>query len=719
MALTGLVFALLSLFVMFSPIEAQDAPAADSGPYAPRSVSRLLDLGFTDLRAVGERPTLEVFFPGRGDFDLQGRSRLTLFLAHSNLLIPQLSSVTVSVNGRALTSIPLLAADAIGARYDIEVPNSILRQDFNRMSLQFALSLGIECHDPLDPALWTTVLKESFQELGFAGDPPVPHQEPPRLDTYPYPFFRSGYPLAAPVTIVIPPDPLGDEIAAGYRLAADLSQRVTIEPKLLDVALASSLTPDVLASRQLIILGTPDRQPLLREVLPATTSLQEGATLPDGRKLAVTDGYLHISESPWNSALRVLSVTGAGMPAVLRGIDALTTPEASALLTGTDAVLVEPVNDNTRRDETSTGVTFAQRGIPDHTAVGLIDTSEVTFVAPVLAPSQHATLDLIVSTPDSLDRGRSNLVLELNDARVETVTLRNAQQQRASYRIELPGSQLRVGTNTMRIRTTLYPFEVGTNRICDSIAPERLWATYHRESAITFPSTAGLPPGRFSTLAELPEPFAGPIGLRETTFVITPERRASLRGGMSIALALARRGPTNDLRVILPHEAADKVGDRHLVTVGLAADSVVGKQLAGALPLAFGAGSVRALTERDALLAALAGSGPMAAIQIAPAPWGNGRGILAFDATDDTALVWATSAITRESLTGNVAVFRSATSITPLTIAWAGATGIPAADLRQAQLRALTAFAPVAGIALLLLAAWYLGPRLRRRRPSG
>ena len=657
--------------------------------------------------------------PGRGDFDLEGRSRLTLFLAHSNLLIPQLSSVTVSVNGRALTSIPLLRADAIGARHDIEMPNSILQQDFNRLSLQFSMSLGIECHDPLDPALWATVLKESFQELGFAGSPPVPHQEPARLSTYPYPFFRGGYPPAAPVTIVIPSEPVGAEVAAAYRLAADLSQRVTIDPTLLDVALASSLSPEALASRQLIILGTPERQPLLREVLPSNTSIQEGAALPDGRKLAATDGYLHIGESPWNPALRVLSVTGAGEAAVLRGIDALTTPEASALLTGTNAVLVESVKDNTRRDELPTGVTFAQRGIPDHTAVGLIDSSEVTFVAPVLAPSQHATLDLIVSTPDSLDRGRSNLVLELNDARIETVTLRNTQQQRASYRIDLPADRLRVGTNTLRLRTTLYPFEVGTNRVCDSIAPERLWVIYHRESTITFPSAGGLlPAGRFSTLAELPEPFAGPLGLRETTFVITPERRASLRGGMNVALALARRGPTNDLRVILPQEPA-AVGDRHLVTVGLAADTVVGKRVAGALPLAFGAGSVRALTERDALLAALAGSGQMAAIQIAPAPWGNGRGILAFDATDDTALTWTTAAITREALTGNIAVFRSATSITPLTIAWAGAGGSSAADLQQARIRALGAFAPAAGIALLLLAAWYLVPRLRRRRSSG
>ncbi|MFA7249271.1 MAG: cellulose biosynthesis cyclic di-GMP-binding regulatory protein BcsB [Dehalococcoidia bacterium] len=717
-------FVLALSLILTSTARAQPGPT-DVAPDRLSGTTRLIDLGFTDLRATGTRPSLDVFFAGPGDFRLGERSQLTLFFTHSNLLIPDRSTVTVIVNGRPLRSIPLNANNIERSRYEVAVPKDLIRKDFNRLTLQYAMTLGGDCEDPTHPALWATLLQESFLQLDFADSPPKAEIEASALSTYPYPFFRGGYPVIAPVAIVIPSDPANEEVAAAYRLAADITQRVTFDTALIDVRRADTLTTGDLATHQLIVLGTPDRQPLVQPLLTGTVKAQGGALARDARPLAQDNGYLLLAASPWNPGLRALLISGASMPGMLRGVDALTSPEPSGLLSGPEAFLVEPVAVAASQRQFATAFTFQQLNVPDHTAAGAgsTDIFDVTFNAPALAPSANATLDLLVSTPDSLDRRRSNAVVELNNSLVNTIPLKNTEQSRASYKIALPSALVQVGLNVLRVKTTLYSTDPTGFGPCYSAAPERLWAIYHNTSAISLSTVeSAAATTQRATLAALPVPFSGAFGLQDTTFVVDPGRSVSLRGGMLAAMSLGRRGSTRDLQVQVAARATPQsIGDRHVVAVGLDPETPLGQEMAKVLPLLFRPGGSRALVDKNETLTEILDSARVAAIQEAPVPWAQAsRKLLAISATDDSALMWATEGLLKRGLTGNVALFRSPTQVNTFTL-----ERRTDQDVQQeldkrfatsgARLRNLLIFAPVFGGALLLLGAWVAVPRLRER----
>src|SRR5690606_5947149 len=98
-------------------------------------------------------------------------------------------------------------------------------------------------------------------------DPPLPQLDPPNLSQYPYPFFREGYPIVAPVIIGIPDAPTGDDLTAAYQLATGLASRVFFDLDLLRIRRVGDITDEELARHQLILVGTPQRNQLTLEVL--------------------------------------------------------------------------------------------------------------------------------------------------------------------------------------------------------------------------------------------------------------------------------------------------------------------------------------------------------------------------------------------------------------------------------------------------------------------
>ena len=266
---------LLAPMLMLFAVRAGAQQPPDDGPVearedAPVGVTTLADLGFGNVRTTGVRAIEDFFFPGPGDFELGDGSLLVVEISHSNLLIPGSSTVNVVLNDRPLRVIPLDGANIDGSITVIEVPRDVIAKDFNRLSLEYAMTLGLECEAPGHPALFATVFPTTRLVLNFASDPPVPVLDAPNLADYPYPFFRGGYPVVAPVTIVVPDDPSSAELTAAYRLAADIAARVFFDLGLIDVRATGSLTPAERAEQQLIVLGTPQRQPLLRRFRRAT-----------------------------------------------------------------------------------------------------------------------------------------------------------------------------------------------------------------------------------------------------------------------------------------------------------------------------------------------------------------------------------------------------------------------------------------------------------------
>lgn len=687
---------------------------------APRGVTRLADIGFGDVRARGQLPVQEFFFPGPGDFALGANSRLVLVLSHSNLLHPADSTVNVVMNGRPLRAIRLDEHNIDPRSYEVRLPPDVLASDFNRLSLEYRMSITRECGDPLHPALFATVHPDTRLELDFASDPPLAVLAEPNLADYPYPFFRGGFPVVAPVTIVVPNEPSAVELTTAYRLAADLAGRVFFDLDLLDVRQVRALDAAARREHQLVLIGTPDRHPLLARALAGSTfRVADGALarVDDhglATSLAPDHGVLVVGPSPWNAAFRALLVTGVTDEAVVRAVDAITSPEPSALFAGPQAVLTKAVAVPRGAREFRSAFTFGDTGEADTTIVGDGGTHDVLFSAPALAPDSTVQLDLVVSTPEVLDRRRSNIVLELNGQNVQTIELSATESHRASYRVTLPSDLFRVGPNTLRMRTTLYTSDASSIvGPCTSAALERLWATIHADSAIALPETGELSTG--ADLASLPFPFAGLYGIEDAVFIVDAGRPASLRGGMLATIALGRRANTRpDFEVQLaPSATQATIGDRHVIAIGLPDSAPLRAEVDRALPLLLQVDGSRALVGADDVLTEILDSARLGAIQEASVPWAETRRLLALDGTDDEALTWVARALTERTFDGTVALLQSPTVVRTFALERAIGTAVEQ-ELEDrfteevARERTMAAFALIGTGAVLLLVVWAL-----------
>lgn len=632
---------------------------------APRGVTRLGDIGFGIERARGETPVQEFFFPGPGDFTLADTgSQLVLRISHSNLLLPDVSTVNVVLNFTPLEVIRLDETNVDPRTYEIPIPRDLIAEDFNRLTLEYKLDIGLICGDPFHPALFATVHPETRLQLAFAEDPPVPRLREPNLSEYPYPFFRAGFPVVAPVTIVVPDEPNEAELTSAYRLATDLATRVFFDLDLLTIRRVSDLSPTERRERQLILVGNVARNPLVDDAFVGSTfALRDGQITRSGVPLDPAFGVLAVTPSPWNDTLRTLAVTGQTDEGLGRALDAITNPEPSGLFAGPDAVLTEPVVPPANTGDFVSVFTFEDVSFTEVTLRGASEqTTDVLFSAPALAPGTDGQLELILSTPDALDRRRSNVLVELNGQVVQTVELTNEETRRAVYRVDLPTDSMRVGPNQLRLRSTMYTAATDFGP-CESNASERVWVTMHADSAISLPETAEV--ATATDLSSIPFPFAGLLGIQDTVFVIDSASQESLRGGMLAAITLGRRANArHDFTVMhYPDATAEVVGDHHMVVVGIPVESPLSQQLSTVLPLVFAEDGSRALVEEEDVLTEILDTSRLSAIQEAGVPWARQRTLLSVSGTDTEALTWATGALTRGGLDGNVALLQSPTAI--------------------------------------------------------
>jgi len=297
---------------------AQVAPAQQ--PWVSDTTS-LSDLGFRDVMLDGMGLVENSYYfrlpPG---WILEPGSQLTLHLTYSTALTSD-SHVTVFVNSEPIGVFPI---EAGGTSETVTFPlsDSVLdtlitgsqAQTMNiRVSARNFLEL-INCQPSKSDAAWVTVLAADSTLYTPHRTMPIPD-----LQAFPYPFVSNELD-DPPATIVLPPDPTTAEIAKGLSLATSLGRFDFAGLRLNMMAYTESLETFP-SNTNLIILGTPERQPLVSKIMESLNS--------DAKLLATEAlnnsliGILLEAPSSWNPDRTVLVVTGSSQEAFERAADAL------------------------------------------------------------------------------------------------------------------------------------------------------------------------------------------------------------------------------------------------------------------------------------------------------------------------------------------------------------------------------------------------------------
>jgi hypothetical protein len=229
---------------------------------------------------------------------------------------PNGSQATQPPNGGANAAAPGTTPGTGGntQRLNVNVPKELLRNGDNRLTVRFALyiSAGQPCGEiSTYNDLWGVVYDST--EITLQTTPTTART--PSLNLLPYPFAGSQN---AGTLLLMSNTPDVAETRLAAQLAAELGRNdIPGQFKRINIMAAGEAKPDDLAKNNVILIGKPDNNTLLKEVntkLPVVWDSNTARTLSTerGLKLGSSDNALaalvQVTASPWSEAHSLLTV---------------------------------------------------------------------------------------------------------------------------------------------------------------------------------------------------------------------------------------------------------------------------------------------------------------------------------------------------------------------------------------------------------------------------
>lgn len=286
-------------------------------------------LEFNRSPVVGNRLRLRgIYSEGRLGFtrprgwQMQSVKALIRF-QHSPALFANRSNLTLRVNGTSVGSVPLNRKQSQIGNVLFDIPPNLI-QNFNEVTLVAQQHNSATCTEPNDQTLWTEILPDSKLIFSY-----TPQPVPINLSRYPYPFFDELSLEPNQIAYLLPQQMSETWLSAAARFQTSLGRFAEFRP--IDTSLVESI--DAVEGQRLVIIGTPEEQPALRELdLPFAIT---GNQVLDGNQDPLPEdvGVLMVTTTK-DSGVPVLVATGNGADGVTKAVQALVQSQNREIATG-------------------------------------------------------------------------------------------------------------------------------------------------------------------------------------------------------------------------------------------------------------------------------------------------------------------------------------------------------------------------------------------------
>ncbi|MBV7337975.1 cellulose biosynthesis cyclic di-GMP-binding regulatory protein BcsB [Chloroflexi bacterium TSY] len=297
------------------------------------------------IEGTGRR-TLQFKFTVSPDQILHDDGVVDFKFAHSNLVDYARSGVVVLLNDKPVGSIRLGETTADLTSSVIRLPKNLVKSGLNRLTVQADLRSALTCSGLDGSGAWLTVYPSSALNLPLSPSTEAsPHVQ--NLSDYPN-LITLGNTLNNLAFVLPKSAPMAWNLAS--RFAFDLGRRADIDLADLAVVFDSALDESVKRERDLIVIGTPTRLPLLAEFnasLPVpfeagsnrlvAVELSAAYRLPLETKM----GYLQLLRAPWNQARTIVNVLGSSPEGMALAAVALLDGQRRSMLAGNFALVDE------------------------------------------------------------------------------------------------------------------------------------------------------------------------------------------------------------------------------------------------------------------------------------------------------------------------------------------------------------------------------------------
>jgi len=269
-------------------------------------VVRLKDVGLSDITARGKfYHSLNFTLPNPFVGKIKDGAFIRLEMSHSDLLLPQSSSMLLKVNGEPVKSIRMTRDTASRDTWDVKIPLEYLGSRYLAIEIEVFMDIGDpECYFYHPEMAWFSLHNETFLYL------PVDTSQTETLANYPYMFLSwnrfddLAVVLAEPIT--------DGSLSTTFNILAFLSQSLR-DPTYVDLLLttASAMTEEERKSHNVLLVG-----PLGSIMSDGTWSgtlpkeLTDRSEVQGGGDILNTFGFLSLIPSPFVNDRNVLAVSG-------------------------------------------------------------------------------------------------------------------------------------------------------------------------------------------------------------------------------------------------------------------------------------------------------------------------------------------------------------------------------------------------------------------------
>lgn len=296
----------------------------------------LTNLGYSDqiVSGVGKHIVrVEAYLqPG----SIPNQAVFHVIFSHSPFISTDRAYLTLWANKQPVSGIYLSEKNEQRSSWDVTIPVEDIEVGLNVFEFIFDLQLQDEarCDEFYFDKAWASLHAESALEIS-----PSTNNIRPTLDGLPVPFGDAAL-------VILPENPSEQEKAAVFQVLKALGQLLGERVANLNILSANTVTPDQLKNSHLILIGHPQTNPLIDEVLkqaPIQIDSKGRKITSDVVKLELIDytkvGMIEVLPSPWNNAFSVMLVTGTDDESVGFASNMLVNDANRARLTGDVAIL--------------------------------------------------------------------------------------------------------------------------------------------------------------------------------------------------------------------------------------------------------------------------------------------------------------------------------------------------------------------------------------------
>ncbi|MGB4595824.1 MAG: cellulose biosynthesis cyclic di-GMP-binding regulatory protein BcsB [Anaerolineaceae bacterium] len=235
-------------------------PEEDVSGATPGLTYSLLDLGYHDIVAMGtNQQSINLSVPVHRVFDSLGDASLKLIFSHSDILNPDLSSISILVNNVPVSSIQLTNENTRNAEVEIKIPLRMFTLGSNLITIisnihvdDSIVESNLYCTDEYYTDSWLTISETS----SFAFPSEV-GKNTASLAGYPDVYF--GSPTLSNLALIVPDAPDWTTSATVLTVANRIGRSAKGDQLLLTVLPASAQESDLPEKPFQILVGLPSQ----------------------------------------------------------------------------------------------------------------------------------------------------------------------------------------------------------------------------------------------------------------------------------------------------------------------------------------------------------------------------------------------------------------------------------------------------------------------------